>query len=62
MDLKINDTELGNLEIKNKAEAEKLNAAIKAQQEKMKNSLLTKKAPEKVIPKKEGHRHIVATF
>lgn len=63
MEITINDTELGSLEIKDKADLDRLNETIRLQQERMKNSLLTKKAPEKVIPKHdENHKHVVATF
>lgn len=62
MKIEIKDTELGNLQIKNKADLDRLNEFIRLQQERMKNSLLTRKQPEKVIPKASNHKHIVAVF
>lgn len=64
-DVEIKDTELGNLNLNigDEAALVKLNENIRLQEERMKNSLLTQKEPEKVIPKEgENHQHIVATF
>lgn len=65
MDIKVNDSELGKLEISknSKGQISKLNQTIKRQMDSMKPSLLTKKRPVKVLPKKDkNHKHVVETF